>query len=382
MDDGRGVRPLQESMTGDVSENDGSTNEPGEVVESAISDIAAADDADTVGAATARALEGLLGTPVSCAIYAADGELVVATGESGPEIDHHAVDLPDSPTDGELAWPADPLLVPVTDTGWLVCWADGAATAPSWAVRSVAGAAVDAARGRVRRTDDERRIAQLEAETDQLSNFANIVAHDLRNPLAIAQGHLELARGSDADEHFEKISDAHDRIQRIIDHTLTMAKHDGDGVEVEHVDTGTVAHDAWGTVETGAATLTVSDSMRVVADRERLQQLFENLFRNSVEHGVPEQQVEPGGGDEPTAGRSLAVEVGTLSNRTGFFVADNGPGIPDGERAAVFDRGYSEGGGTGLGLSIIEDIVDEHDWSVTVTEGSLGGARFEISDVG
>jgi len=369
-------------MTGDVSENDGSTNEPGEVVESAISDIAAADDADTVGAATARALEGLLGTPVSCAIYAADGELVVATGESGPEIDHHAVDLPDSPTDGELAWPADPLLVPVTDTGWLVCWADGAATAPSWAVRSVAGAAVDAARGRVRRTDDERRIAQLEAETDQLSNFANIVAHDLRNPLAIAQGHLELARGSDADEHFEKISDAHDRIQRIIDHTLTMAKHDGDGVEVEHVDTGTVAHDAWGTVETGAATLTVSDSMRVVADRERLQQLFENLFRNSVEHGVPEQQVEPGGGDEPTAGRSLAVEVGTLSNRTGFFVADNGPGIPDGERAAVFDRGYSEGGGTGLGLSIIEDIVDEHDWSVTVTEGSLGGARFEISDVG
>jgi signal transduction histidine kinase len=368
-------------MTGDVSENDVSTHEPGEVVESAISAIAAADDADTVVAATAGALDGLLGTPVACAIYAADGELVVATGDRGPEIDLDAVDLPDSPPDDELAWPADPLLVPVTDTGWLVCRTDGTATAPSWAVRSIAGVAVDAARGRVRRADDERRIAQLEAETDQLGNFANIVAHDLRNPLAIAQGHLELARESDGDEHFEKIADAHDRIQRIIDHTLTMAKQDGDGVEVEHVDTGTVAHDAWGTVETGAATLTVSDSMRVVADRERLQQLFENLFRNSVEHGVPEQHVEPSGGDEATVGRSLAVEVGTLSDGTGFFIADNGPGIPDGERGAVFDRGYSEGSGTGLGLSIIEDIVGEHDWSVAVTEGSLGGARFEISDV-
>lgn len=188
-------------------------------------------------------------------------------------------------------------------------------------------------------------------------------------------------------EHYEKIGDAHDRIERIIDHTLSMARRD-DPVTTQHVETGIVAEDAWETVETGTTTLTVLDSVRVRADRDRLQQLFENLFRNAVEHAVPDDasladtlgDATDGGVTEASRDRTddLAVRVGTVPEG-GFFVEDDGPGIPADERESVFERGYSRDGGTGLGLSIVAEIADEHDWSATVTDGADGGARFEFT---
>jgi len=365
-------------MTADGSENGGSTTDPGDIIDRALSDIATADDADAVATAAAHAIGRLLDGAVDCVLYDADGDPIAAgaSDRTDPSARHDPVDVTDATDD--LSWPADPLVVAVPDTGRLVVWADTDATAPGWAVRSIASAAVDAAGTRTELAAADERIDELEAETEQLANFATIVAHDLRNPLAIAQGNLELARNHDDEAHFEKIADAHDRIQRIIDHTLSMAKDEADGVETERVEVGTVAHEAWETVETGAATLTVSDSLPLAADRDRLQQLFENLFRNAVEHAVPDQQIETNGRGESVVGRGLAVEVGTLADEIGFFVADNGPGIPEGERDSVFDEGYSEGGGTGLGLSIIADIAAEHGWSVTVTGGRAGGARFEF----
>ena len=367
-------------MTADGSENGGSTTDPGGIIERALSDIATADDADAVAAVAARAVGRLLDDHVDCLVLDADGDPVAAGASDGTDPSTRRDPVAVTDADDELTWPADPLSVAVPDTGWLVVWADTDATAPGWAVRSIASAAVDAAGTRTELAAADERIDELEAETEQLANFATIVAHDLRNPLAIAQGNLELARNHDDEAHFEKIADAHDRIQRIIDHTLSMAKDEADGVETERVEVGTVAHEAWETVETGAATLTVSDSLRLVANRDRLQQLFENLFRNAVEHGVSDQRIETNGGRESTVGRGLAVEVGTLSDETGFFVADNGPGIPEAERESVFDEGYSEGDGTGLGLSIIADIAAEHGWSATVTAGRDGGARFEFGD--
>ena len=129
-----------------------------------------------------------------------------------------------------------------------------------------------------------------------------------------------------------------------------------------------------------------------MADRSQLRQLLENCFRNSLEHGT----TSPGPADPPDdedAG-GLTVRVGSLPD--GFFVEDDGPGIPEAERDRVFDRGYSGGQGTGLGLSIVDRIAAGHDWDATVTEAELGGpdaggdepaadaagARFEFRGVG
>lgn len=76
----------------------------------------------------------------------------------------------------------------------------------------------------------------------------------------------------------------------------------------------------------------------------------------------------------------MTVTVGNLDD--GFYVADDGPGIPEGERETVFEKGYSTNGeGVGLGLHIVESVADAHNWDVTVTDSDAGGARFEITGV-
>ena len=68
--------------------------------------------------------------------------------------------------------------------------------------------------------------------------------------------------------------------------------------------------------------------------------------------------------------------------RGGFFVEDDGDGIPKDEYDDVFSHGYTTNvDGTGFGLSIVEDVVEAHDWTITITESHEGGARFEITGV-
>jgi signal transduction histidine kinase len=110
----------------------------------------------------------------------------------------------------------------------------------------------------------------------------------------------------------------------------------------------------------------VECDLAFLADADRLQQLLENLFRNAVEHG----------------GEEVTVQVGALDDASGFYVADNGVGIPEESQGKVFDSGYSSAtDGTGFGLAIVKEIVDAHGWMIRVTENSEGGARFEITGI-
>lgn len=79
----------------------------------------------------------------------------------------------------------------------------------------------------------------------------------------------------------------------------------------------------------------------------------------------------------------MTVTVGRLADDAGFYVEDDGPGIPSDRRSAVFERGVaSDEGGTGLGLSIVATVANAHGWAVSATEGSDGGARFEFDTTG
>ncbi|MFC6871931.1 PAS domain S-box protein [Halobellus marinus] len=226
----------------------------------------------------------------------------------------------------------------------------------------ILGATVEAALARVRR---ERR---LQRQNERLDQFASVVAHDLRNPLTVAAGFLELAEETGNAQHFGKVESAHTRMERLIADLLTLARGDTTIEDPEQVDLRTIATEAWGYVDTDEATLTVEDPVPTVAGEEgRLTQLFENLFRNAIEHG----------GDEVT------VTVGQLQRAPGFYVEDDGDGIPPEKREGVFDHGvtYSTGG-TGFGLSIVADIAKAHGWTVSATAGTDGGARFEFEESG
>jgi len=215
-------------------------------------------------------------------------------------------------------------------------------------------------------TDLAARRRDLATEVEQLERIAAVVSHDLRNPLEVATIRLEAARESGEDVHFEKVAGALDRIEGIVGDVLAVG---GGSVDpTDSVSLADVAAAAWDTVDTADATLvTARDLSTVRGDADRLQQLFENLFRNAVEHG----------------GSDASVTVEPVPN--GFAVADDGPGVPDSVRASVFEAGYStDAGNSGLGLSIVRRIAREHGWEVTLaarSDGGEAGARFEFTGV-
>ncbi|MEY7851422.1 PAS domain-containing protein [Natrarchaeobius sp. A-rgal3] len=242
-----------------------------------------------------------------------------------------------------------------------------------------------------------RTTTELERTNDRLESFASVVSHDLRNPLNVAEGHLELARTKEDNDHLAEVDAALDRIETLVDDLLTLAREGDSAVELEPVSLPDLVEDCWRSVETEHAALVLETHRVVRADRTRLRQLLENLLRNAVEHGstsprsqTPEDAVEhgstshaepSGSADAVDHGRDdVTVTIGDVDG--GFSVEDDGSGIPPENRDRVFEPGYTtEPGGTGLGLRIVEDVADDHGWSIHIADGSAGGARFDVTGV-
>jgi PAS domain S-box-containing protein len=213
---------------------------------------------------------------------------------------------------------------------------------------------------------EKRREQELKRRNERLDEFSSIISHDLRNPLNVIDGKLELARGDCESDHLADAAEAVNRCQALIDDLYTLAREGSHIEETNTVALADIAEQSWQTTTTESADLNIRTQQRIQADSSRLQQLFENLYRNAVEHG----------------GEDLTITVGDLSDEDGFYVADDGRGIPKTERTAVFEAGYStREKGTGFGLRIVNQIANAHMWEVALTESKDGGARFEITGV-
>lgn len=226
----------------------------------------------------------------------------------------------------------------------------------------------------VERRRTRHREQQLERQVERLEEFASIVSHDLRSPLTVARGRVELLKAThDLDEeHVDQIEFAHERMTEIIEDSLALARGGHEVTDPETVDIESAAETAWQTAGSESARLVVDDQGTVEADEDRLKRLFENLFRNSLEHGWPD---DPPADSEPT----LTIRVGRLDAGEGFFIADDGVGIPEDDRESVFEAGETnQGSGSGLGLAIVRRIAQAHGWTVDLTASETGGARFEF----
>ncbi|WP_418284234.1 PAS domain-containing sensor histidine kinase [Halorubrum sp. DTA46] len=236
--------------------------------------------------------------------------------------------------------------------------------------------------------EQRRRENALREKNERLDEFASIVSHDLRNPLTVASGRLDLAREECDSEHLDAVARAHDRMETLIEDLLTLAR-DGEGVEAfERVDLAALVAECWEGVDTGGATLEVETDQIIQADRSRLKQLFENLVRNAVDHAGDGVTIavgdlgESGSDDGNTGSDDTGSDDADSATRRGFYVADDGPGIPPSDRDRIFENGYSTvSEGTGFGLSIVERVADAHGWTVRVTDAAGGGARFEFAGV-
>ena len=267
-------------------------------------------------------------------------------------------------------------------------------------------------------TDRREREETLRRQNERLDEFASIVSHDLRNPLSVAEGYVDLARETGDVDHLDRVADAIDRMDELVADLLSLAREGRAVGETEAVSLAAAAREAWSSVDTASATLTVEADGTLEANRTRLRELLENVFRNSVEHGStssragPDDSVEHGstgsrtssgdsvehgstssraepddgvehGRDAPDEPLSVRVGAGTLRDDdgepvAGFYVEDDGVGLPE-EADRVFESGFTtDEAGTGLGLAISERIAEAHGWTVHALTGEDGGARFEF----
>ncbi|MBX0304092.1 sensor histidine kinase [Haloarcula salinisoli] len=302
----------------------------------------------------------------------------------------------DAPTEPvETAFAARPTLLscyeqsvagtPVDDDTILACEIDGEQRFYDIGVSTIenstgegAGVVVvgrDITEERRQRGQLQVRTAQLERQNERLDQFGQFVSHDLRNPIQVASGYVELARETEDLSRLDDVDRAIRRMSEMVEELRELTTVDRDSLDADRVNVAQTAHTAWAHVDTGDAALRVSENAIIIADPDYLLHIFENLFRNSMEHGLPEET-----GAALGDGGGLTVTVGPLDG--GFFIEDDGVGIPEDERDAVLDHGYTTTNeGTGLGMSIVRTIADAHEWTVSVTESDAGGARFEFRNV-
>lgn len=208
-------------------------------------------------------------------------------------------------------------------------------------------------------TEQSRSQQAVDQQNEELLEYTRNVAHDLKAPLNLAKGYLDGARKGDP-EAVDRVENAIDRMDQMIDDLHCLSRQDNP--QLEPVRLERVAQEAWDTIETGECSLECDDDVRFLADRGKLLILFENAFKNAVQHG----------GDTITVGGSVQQET--------FYIEDNGDGLPVDEPATLFTA-ESTDSIMGTGLTLIKNVATNHDWEIDAMDSNSGGARFSLHNL-
>lgn len=235
------------------------------------------------------------------------------------------------------------------------------------------GRALNAMLGRL-----EHAFAERQASEDRLRRFLADASHELRTPLVSIRGYAELYRIGAAREPAEvekamtRIEDEAQRMGVLVEDLLTLARLD-EVADAPHVPVdlsavaGDAVHDARAVAPGRAIELRgPRDTSEVSGNADQLRQVLANLLRNALVHTPAESPIE------------VELEEGAV------HVRDHGPGLPEGDDDALFERfwraegGRERGKGAGLGLAIVAGIVDAHGGRVAAANADGGGARFSV----
>lgn len=221
-------------------------------------------------------------------------------------------------------------------------------------------------------------LARLETAFTGQRQFLDDAGHELKTPLTILRGHLELLETGNPQEVEETrtlLLDEVDRMSRLVGELILLTKSDRpDFLDPQPAELESLTHMLLAKSRGLAPRLwqlSAVGSGTVVVDQQRITQAMLQLADNAVKH--------------TREGNTIALGTAYDDREARFWVADSGPGVPAEERPHIFER-FSRGSdalevdGFGLGLSIVAAIVDAHGGTVTVGDDvDLGGARFEIT---
>jgi signal transduction histidine kinase len=226
-------------------------------------------------------------------------------------------------------------------------------------------------------------LARLDAAFAAQRQFVADASHELRNPLAIIRTNVDVAL---ADPHADPedlrhtitvVKRASDRMARLVDDLLALARRQEPTLEHEQVDLGAAVAEASDDFVVPAAARrivldrAVAPGVIVTGDRDALKRAVANLLENAV-------RLAP-------AGSRIRLAVGGEGDRAWIAVADEGPGIAPQDQPHVFDRFWRADkarsradGGTGLGLAIVRQIAESHGGRVTLQSKPGVGSSFVI----
>jgi signal transduction histidine kinase len=218
---------------------------------------------------------------------------------------------------------------------------------------------------------------RLEIAFETQRNFINDAGHELRTPITIVRGHLELM-GNDPQEQQETLAlvmDELDRMSRLVDDLLLLAKAERpDFLNLETIEVGAFTEELFAKIIALAdrkwnLEATAKNAL-IIGDRQRLTQAVMNLAQNAAQHTTPSQTIALGS----------AVDLGTLK----IWVRDMGEGIAPNEQEQIFQRfarskrSRRRSEGAGLGLSIVTVIAEAHGGRVTLQSQLGTGSTFML----
>lgn len=243
---------------------------------------------------------------------------------------------------------------------------DGAFVGDS-SVMTLNGVAIGAASGTIIgyfHTGVLERSEIIRHQKEQLDEFAEIVSHEVRNPLTVAQGNMRLFRATSDERHFDAALSNLEQVDRMIARMRYLVWAQRDELEVEPVNLKTVAGRAVRNVDGHGVSFEIPADRSVYANPHLLRSLFETLL------GKPT-------GTEP---QESNIRVGWLEDGWGFFVEGSGLDIHD-EYIGVSDHQQPPlpPNAGGLDTAMIEQVAKAHGWELSVRRGSSGSTRIEIS---
>lgn len=213
-------------------------------------------------------------------------------------------------------------------------------------------------------SDLKKREQELRQRNGQLSDIQTMITRDLRNPLDAAKGFVDLYHEDHNESYIDKVSTSLDRMDVLLEQIVTLVENDAQIGETQPISLEDVVRQVWQTIDSKQAELHIDNSRVLEADPGLFQQLVENLLRNSIDHTDDD----------------VTIHVGTTESS--IYFEDTGPGIPSSDREEIFESGSTtDPDRNGLGLTIVKQIAIGHGWTIEVTDGQTGGARFEVTDV-
>jgi len=222
-------------------------------------------------------------------------------------------------------------------------------------------------------------LARLERSYDDQRRFVADASHELRTPVAIVRGNIELLRSdavcqADAEESLAIIEAESLRMSRLLDELLSLARLEGAARTFQPLEVRTLLD------EVAAKARALGDRKIVVegapglwttGNPDLLEQALLNVVKNAVAH--------------TSDGGTITLGCAAIGNRARITITDDGPGIPEVDLARIFDRFFraqgprpADSGGAGLGLAIVKRLIDLHDGTITAENLQPRGARFTV----